>query len=63
MAVKYYEKTFEIGSFIGYYNFGIVKLQYTETGQIGFIAGHTNLFTTLPGHSEIADPVGGGTCR
>ena len=31
--------------------------------QIGFIAGHTNLFTTLPGHSEIADPVGGGTCR
>jgi hypothetical protein len=38
-------------------------LQYTETGQIGFIAGHTNLFTTLPGHSEIADPVGGGTCR
>ena len=23
----------------------------------------TNLFTTLPGHSEIADPVGGGTCR
>ena len=38
-------------------------LVLSSCSQIGFIAGHTNLFTTLPGHSEIADPVGGGTCR